>query len=138
MLPRPIASVRLTSLSLALIGALVAVTPRTGMAFDRATFAAWHRTWHAPDGLETPLRLYFIPRFPGRCDRAVCDDGYEYVEFNGNVSRVQGRFSYAPPCETRDPLPGCAACLSVRSERLGQIPNDLESAAAAVVSGPGR
>lgn len=138
MLPRPLPSVRLTSLSLVLIGALVTVTNRTGMAFDRATFAAWHRTWHAHDGLNTPLRQYFIPRLPGHCGRAAYDEGYGYVDLNGNASHAAGRVGYALPCETGGPLPACAACLAVRSERLGQIPNDLESHAAAAVSAPGR
>lgn len=138
MSPRSIGNVRLIFVSLALIGALVAVTPQTGMAYDRATFAAWHRTWHAPNGLETPLRPYFIPRFPGRCDRAAYDKGYGYVDLNGNATCAQGRVGYAAPCETGDPLPACSACLSVRSERLGQIPNDLESGAAAVVGAAGR
>jgi hypothetical protein len=138
MSSRPIGSVRMISLSVALLGALAAVTPRTGMAFDRATFAAWHRTWHAPNGLETPLRPYFIPRFPGRCDRAAYAEGYGCEDLNGNAAYAQGRVGYAAPCETGNPLPPCAACLSVRSERLGQIPNDLEAGAAATVGAPGR
>jgi hypothetical protein len=121
-------------LLLLLICVVFTAAPQSGQALDGATRAAWHATWHAPNALDTRLRPYFISRLPGHCDRDVYsgDFGCVSVLHEGEVN--EEGFAYRPPCETREPLPGCTACLSVRSERLGQIPNDLElvGAAAAV------
>jgi hypothetical protein len=134
---RPSARIGLLSI-LVLICMIFATTPKSGQAFDGSTWAAWHSTWHAPNALDTRLRPYFIPRLPGHCDRDVYSDEYGYVTCTGNVEVNEQGVAYALPCETRDPLPGCAACLSVRSERLGQIPNDLELAGTGAVAAPGR
>jgi hypothetical protein len=128
-------SVRFGLLSiLVLICQSFVTAPKSGQAFDGATWAAWHSTWHAPNALDTRLRPYFIPRLPGHCDRDAYLGDYGCVTPIENGLVNEQAVAYALPCETRDPLPGCAACLSVRSERLGQIPNDLELGAAAVVA----
>jgi hypothetical protein len=137
MKPRP--SVRFALLSiLVLICTISATAPKSGQAFDGATWAAWHSTWHTPNALDTRLRPYFIPRLPGQCDRDVYSGDYDYVGFTGDEAINEEGVVYAMPGETRDPPPGCAACLSVRSERLGQIPNDLELAGTGAVAAPGR
>ena len=138
MMPRPIVNVRLLPLLLVPLSALVAATPRTGLAYDWATRAAWHRTWHAPDALNTPLRQYFIPRWPGRCDRAAYADGYEYVDSIDHPAHVQSGVYFMAPCQASAPPPACTACLGVRSERLGQIPNDLDADTAVAGGAPGR
>src|SRR5262245_19823278 len=33
------------------------------------TWSAWSATWHAYNALDMPLRPYYLPRMPGRCDR---------------------------------------------------------------------
>lgn len=123
---------------LVLLCVMVACAPKCGLAFDGLTLAVWHSTWHAPNALDTPLRQYFIPRSPGHCDRDVYSDDYDYVTFTNNGAVNEQGVAYHLPCETRDPLPGCASCLSVRSERIGQIPNDLELGGTAAVAGPAR
>jgi hypothetical protein len=138
MTPRPFAIVRLTSLLIVPIGAFVVAAPKTGLACDWATFAAWSSTWHGPNALETPLRQYSIPRYPGQCDRAAYTGGYEYIDSNGNAIIVQESVNHPAPCPTPDPVAACTGCLPVRSERLGQIPNDLESETSIVANGPGR
>ena len=138
MKPCLLVTVRSASLLVVSIGALVAVAPRTSLAFDSVTRAAWHRTWHAPNALETPLRQYFIPRQPGQCDRAAFAEGYEYVDSHGVAQYPQGWDGYLAACESGAPPAACVGCLPVRSERLGQIPNDLEFDAAVGVSSPGR
>jgi hypothetical protein len=136
MTSRPLVCARRISL-LVLVCITFAAAPKSGQAFDGATLAAWHSTWHAPNALETPLRPYFIPRFPGRCDREAYSGEYEYVAFTNNAAVNEQLVDYSLPCETRD-LPACPSCLSVRSERLGQIPNDLEVGGPVELAAPGR
>ena len=75
---------RLLPLTLLAIYCLAA--PSDSRAFDSATICAWKRTWHAQYAPATPLRPYFVPRLPGRCDREVyaagcdCADGSLYAE----------------------------------------------------------
>jgi hypothetical protein len=99
--------------------------PSESRAFDSATICAWKRTWHAQYAPATPLRPYFVPRLPGRCDREVyaagcdCADGSLYAEsaapFNcpapgpGWMYRPEAGIGFEP----------------VQFQRLGQIPNDL-------------
>jgi hypothetical protein len=137
MKPRPFVCLRIILLLL-LICITFAAAPKSGQAFYGETWAAWHATWHAPNVLDTRLRPYFIPRLPGHCDRDVYsgDFGCVSVPHEGEIN--EEGFGYALPCETREPLPGCAPCLSVRSERLGKIPNDLELGGAAAAAAPGR
>jgi hypothetical protein len=115
-----------------------AATPKNVQAFDGATWAAWHATWHAPSALDMRLRPYFVPRLPGRCDRDVYsgDSGHDTFSCSETVNNVD--VAYGAPRETGELLPACAACLSVRSERLGQIPNDLELGGAATPVVPAR
>jgi hypothetical protein len=117
---------------------LVALTPKTGLAFHGATFAAWHSTWHGPNALEAPLRQYFIPRLPGHCDRPAYAENFEYVDSNGELVPLQDRVNYPAPCSTNNGVSVCTTCLTVRSDRLGQIPNDLESETTMAVGAPGR
>jgi hypothetical protein len=138
MKPRPLVHVRLLPLILVQVCSLVALTPNTGLAFHGATFAAWHNTWHGPNALETPLRQYFIPRLPGHCDRAAYAENFEYVDSNGDVDPVQDRVDYPAPCSMDNRVAVGTACLTVRSDRLGQIPNDLESATTMAVGATGR
>jgi hypothetical protein len=138
MIPKSVAIVRSKWLLVVLVSALVAVAPGTSLAFDGSTFAAWHSTWHGPNALESPLRTYYIPRSPGHCDRPAYSEGFECTEFNDNGPIDQGSIVYGTPCDLSVALSACSACLSVRSERLGQIPNDLEAAASVPVGAPGR
>jgi hypothetical protein len=138
MKPRPIVHFGLLPLVLVPLCGLVVLTPKTGLAFHGATLAAWHRTWHGPNALETPLREYFIPRLPGHCDRAAYAETLEYVDSNGDVVPVHGKVDYPAPCPSANPVSVGTTCLTVRSERLGQIPNDLDSETTMAVGTPGR
>jgi hypothetical protein len=120
------------------IWAAVAAAPGTGQAFDRATISAWQCTWNAPYGLDTPLRGYFMPRLPGRCDRGAYSLGYECGTCDGRGLGSEGGIGYSAACEAGCPLPAGGACLSLRSERLGQIPNDMELGPSVPASAPGR
>jgi hypothetical protein len=139
----PIFNVRLLPRNLVLpliivVGGQLTLAPKTGLAFHGATLAAWHNTWHGPNAFETPLRPYFIPRLPGHCDRAAFAESSEYVNSNGDTVPAEDRVDYPAPCPAADPLSVCTSCLNVRSERLGQIPNDLDSATTMSVGAPGR
>ena len=106
---------------------IACAAPSDSLAFDSATICAWKRTWHAQYALATPLRPYFVPRLPGRCDREVyaagcdCAGGSLYAES-------------AAPFNCPAPGPGWmyrpeagSGFEPVQFERLGQIPNDLAS-----------
>jgi hypothetical protein len=85
------------------------------------TWSAWSQTWHGPNALETPLRGYFIPRMPGRCDRGYLGDGC--VEGVANPSdrrtcEVNHACSYPPQAGV--------GFEPVEFERLGQVPNDMD------------
>jgi hypothetical protein len=112
-------------LPLTLLAISCYAAPNTGLAFDSATIYAWKRTWHAQYAPATPLRPYFVPRLPGRCDREVyaagsdCAGGSLYggtsVPYNyptpgpGWMYRPEAGIGFEP----------------VQFQRLGQIPNDL-------------
>ena len=103
----------------------IVAAPNDSLAFDSATICAWKRTWHAQYAPATPLRGYFVPRMPGRCDREIytsgCDcaggslDSESAVPFNcpapgpGWMYRPEAGIGFEP----------------VQFQRLGQIPNDL-------------
>jgi len=91
-----------------------------------ATWCAWQRTWYAPHALETPLRDYYIPRLPGRCDRAGYADGGGYAGSCGCVAPIVNGDGAAEGTNWPGAPKAFAACDPVRFERLGQIPNDLE------------
>ncbi len=106
--------------------------PAVCHAFHGATMHAWHRTWHGYDALNTPLRPYFVPRYPGRCDREAYAGDYGAAGCNqcGNgASAGAGVHNY-----------GASAIpwLPLQSERLGQIPNDMGVGGAVPVSAAGR
>jgi hypothetical protein len=106
-------------------------TPADCRAFHGSTAHAWHRTWHGPWALDVPLRGYFIPRLPGRCDRDVYADGSGCTDGDAaGCVHVSGARGFFPPSE-----PGF---LPAQFERLGQIPNDRGIDAALPASGPGR
>jgi hypothetical protein len=96
---------------------------------EYCTRCAWHRTWHGPNVLATPLSGYYIPRRPAMCDCYGCADG---------CGDAVGE-SYALWPTDYDCEPGadcsadcCSAALALEPsgmERLGQIPNDLELSA---------
>ena len=100
------------------IGIVLVTAPAMCHAFHGRTMHAWHRTWYGQDALNTPLRPYFVPRLPGRCDRDPAAGCYE-VTACGECAHgsVRGAFAY--------PGPVPQVWSSVPSERLGQIPNDL-------------
>jgi hypothetical protein len=118
-----------------------AAMPARGVACDCCgTLYAWHRTWHGPNALDTPLRGYEIPRMPGRCDQAG------YANFGGYTgtcgcavtSTLTTSGGYQAPCwGSCSPHVGIA-CDPTRFERLGQIPNDIELAVGAPASAPSR
>jgi hypothetical protein len=87
------------------------------------TWCAWSATWHGPYALDTPLRGYYIPRMPGRCDRGVdfaagesCCCGESVLS---NPAGQAGQSCGYPPAAG-------FAFEPVQLERLGQVPNDLE------------
>jgi hypothetical protein len=135
---RPSVAVRLISLLMVQLCAMVAAMPKSGLACDWAAIGAWQCTWNAPYALDTPLRGYFIPRSGGRCEEAVYSDGYGYMACNGCGMQTEGDVEAPGPCECDYPAQRGSECLSVRFERLGQIPNDLELGASLPSSAPGR
>ena len=130
----------LVSRSLALmLASMSVVVPPSSHACDPEMIWAWKRTWHAPNALATPLRGYFIPRFPGRCDRAAYADGWSCANNLGcadpGMVHTDGmsqtpRWDYAPRAGI--------GFEPVQFERLGQIPNDfgLEGVQPAGASAP--
>jgi hypothetical protein len=86
---------------------------------DCCTVCAWHRTWHGPYALATPLRGYCIPRMAAGC----CCNGYA-GQCRGAIGDCYvSEWPVAEEC-----LEGCcpeALMLEPQGfERLGQIPND--------------
>jgi hypothetical protein len=112
-------------LPLALLTISCCAAPNIGLAFDSATICAWKRTWHAQYAPATPLRPYFVPRLPGRCDREVYATG---ADCDGGSLYGGAAVTYNYPA----PGPGWMYCPEagigfepVQFQRLGQIPNDL-------------
>jgi hypothetical protein len=108
-------------------GSLIAlgIALSDGLAFDSATWCAWQRTWYGPYALARPLRQYYVPRYPGRCDRDVyagrwgsAGDGTSMCD-----ETIEGR-SHEESSWAYPPQAGLGFGPS-RFERLGQIPNDL-------------
>ena|SRR3990172_602241 len=102
---------------------------------DGTTLCAWHRTWHGPNALTTPLTGYYIPRLPAYCG---------YNDCAGNCAEPVGE-SYVTLWELegeREPAADCfPADLGLESsglERLGQVPNDLELSAGVPGASPNR
>ena len=111
--------------------------PRSCAACDGwATWCAWQRTWHTPYVLDMPLRDYFVPRTPGRCDGPIQTDGTTYAACGWGVGQTMAGLS--DDCGTYGAAPPCAFCDPGRFERLGQIPNDLELSIGAPASAPSR
>jgi hypothetical protein len=91
---------------------------------DCSTRCAWHRTWHGPNALATPLNAYFIPRVftgcgyedcAGRCGcRNVVAESYHTIW--PTDSECDGACDCCPG-DLELELPGL--------ERLGQVPNDI-------------
>jgi hypothetical protein len=103
------------------------------------TFWAWHRTWHAPNPLATPLRGYFVPRMPGRCDREAYAGGWDYA--GGSVCGAPGLANGG--CTGQDvrglyPPEAGLGLEPATLERLGHIPNDFDLGAPLPTGAPGR
>ncbi|MEX0612019.1 MAG: hypothetical protein WD738_18190 [Pirellulales bacterium] len=113
--------------------------PRYGrlhQVFDGSTWYAWHRTWHGPNALETPLNGYYIPRVPGGCVSEDCGDDYGGVDAELDMMRCPTGCG----CRRESCYPGMGL-EPAGLERLGQIPNDLELSAGmpnAASGGPAR
>ena len=109
-------------------GTLLALgtAPSDSLAFDSATLCAWHRTWHGPYALATPLRGYYVPRCAGRCDRDVYSDRWGYAG-NGTCMTCGEAIEGCNNPESAWAYPPQAGVGfgPARLERLGQIPNDL-------------
>ena len=105
--------------------------PPVGYAFHGHTMHAWQRTWYGQDPLYTPLRPYFVPRLPGRCDREPYAGSYGAEGCNecGNGGDFRGYVQ---------PAPAAGIWMPLQSERLGQIPNDMGVGGALPVGAPGR
>ena len=87
------------------------------------TWFAWSETWHAYNGLDMPLRPYYIPRTPGRCDRnsaanyalgCECGD----IATDGAACGSGGGYNYPPQAGV--------GFEPVQFERIGKIPNDSD------------
>jgi hypothetical protein len=108
------------------VALLMLSAPAYSSACDGSAWCAWKRTWHAPYALTTPLRGYYIPRQPGHCsvadyglgDGYAIECGYAFPDALTEPGPSRRTFD-ASPMTAGDP------CDPVRSERLGQIPNDL-------------
>jgi hypothetical protein len=89
---------------------------------DCCTVSAWHRTWHGPYALATPLSRYYIPRTTRGCDCYGCMGWCRDVVGESYPVDWEEEFEDCPT--------GCctsAMTLEPRGmERLGQIPNELE------------
>ena len=130
MISVPSSAIKL-SLALLLISGAFLAMPADCRAFHGSTVHAWHQTWHSPYALDTPLRGYFIPRLPGRCDRDAYADGYGCTDGNAaGCVHVSGAHGFFPPAE-----PGL---FPAQFERLGPIPNDRGIGAALPAGSPGR
>jgi hypothetical protein len=81
--------------------------------YDGHTRCMWHRTWHGPNALATPLRQYYIPRTYAYC----CCNGY-----GGPCCHEMCELEAAPVETAR------VGFEPVQFERLGQIPNELDLA----------
>jgi hypothetical protein len=117
--------------------------PHNWHLVDCYTRCAWHRTWHGPNALATPLTPYYIPRPP-----ACCWSGGGLFDRGGgcgyNVGAAYGMTNDIA-CEnpnlaiTRDVSPEAAAVSSpVQSERLGKVPNELDLVGPAGSAAPSR
>jgi hypothetical protein len=109
-----------------ILSMLITLVSSTGWACDCATLGAWKRTWHGPNPLATPLRGYFVPRWPGRCDRDNYSNGRGYAVGTGcaasvvrenHVGHVAAGWAYPPEAGM--------GFEPVMFERLGQVPNDF-------------
>jgi hypothetical protein len=115
-----------------LAGGPTTYSPRHRPFFDGSTLCAWHRTWHGPNVLATPLRGYYIPRKPACC-------GSDYAGHCGDLVgescltlwELEGECEPAADC-----CPACMALEPAGMERLGQVPNDLELSAGAPGASP--
>jgi hypothetical protein len=85
------------------------------------TWCAWSQTWHAYNGLDTPLRAYYIPRTPGSCSREV----YASHGRSGCAGFVADDAPCAAAAGGCYPPQAGIGLEPVRLERLGQIPNDM-------------
>jgi len=82
-------------------------------AFDTAMICAWQRTFHIYNYIDSPLRVYSMPR------RSNCGCwGWQA----GSETAFQGPVAYESP----------------GLERLGRIPNDSVLGGAAPIAAPGR
>jgi len=125
LLMSPILAAVLATTGQCLAGGSAACSPGHGPA-DGCTYCAWHRTWHGPNVLATPLRGYYIPRKPACCGGSDC--AVHCRELIGDL--------YLAPWEmlaegepVADCCPACMALEPGGMERLGQLPNDLELSA---------
>jgi hypothetical protein len=99
--------------------------PNASLACDSHTICAWRRTWHAQYAPATPLRGYFVPRMPGRCDREVFAAGCDYAG-GSPYSDGTAPFNYPAPGPGWMYHPEAGIGFEpVQLQRLGQIPNDL-------------
>jgi hypothetical protein len=103
---------------------------QSSWAFDSATICAWKRTWHAQYAPATPLRPYFVPRMPGRCDREAYAGGWDCAGDPLSSGHAY-RYNYpAPGPGWMYPPEAGIGFEPVQFQRLGQIPNDLGVGAA--------
>src|SRR5262245_50418540 len=99
------------------------LSPSHGCCGCRQTWCAWSETWHAYNGLEMPLRPYYIPRTPRRCDREACrhfggDRSCGPFVEDGAPCGVGYGYGYPPQAG--------AGMEPVLFERIGKIPNDSD------------
>lgn len=114
--------------ALAMPGTCLAGCPHTGHAWyfpfvDCSTLCGWHRTWHGPNALATPLNGYFIPRPP-----ACCGCG-GFAGRCGCGEVVAEPYTMYWPADGEQAADCCSDALAVEPpvlERLGQVPNDFE------------
>ena len=111
--------------SLAMLVLVCSFATRSSWAGGSSTIRAWKRTWHGQYGPAAPLRPYFLPRLPGRCDREVYSAGSDCA-----VGSFDGQFRTPYNCPSAGPgwmYPPEAGIgfEPVQFERLGQIYSDL-------------
>ena len=114
------------------------LSPRPSLAGDGYTRFAWSRTWHAQNDLLSPLRGYYMPRSPGRCDRENYSDEWNSAAVNAACLHEGGNYFTGGSGYPYQPLVGYGT-EPLQRERLGQIPNELDVGGGAVrATGPSR
>lgn len=120
---------KLTNAALTVVAAAITAGLHSdSAACDGAMIAAWQRTWYGTYALDTPLRDYYIPRLPGRCDTTASHGRTVLIDCSGPADfAVSPRPSWNQQTDWSYHPSAAAGFGPHQFERLGQVPNDLAS-----------